>query len=119
MNIVSRIISIAMSLGLLAIIFNLVREKKLKEKYALIWLLIGISIFVLAVFQNLLNWITLSLGIKMPINTLFFLGIFFIILINIHFSLVISNLAEQNRKIAQKLALLSAEVHNHNEAFKR
>jgi hypothetical protein len=56
----------------------------------------------------------------MPINTLFFFGIFFIISINIHFSLVISKLTEQNKKIAQKLALLELELKNnifvHGEA---
>jgi hypothetical protein len=110
MNFVNRIVSIVISLSLLFFIFNLVRKNKLKEKYALVWLLVGIGIFILAIAQNLLNWITYVLGIKMPINALFFLGIFFIILINIHFSLVISNLAEQNKKIAQQLALLETEL---------
>lgn len=110
MNIVSRIISIVISLSLLFFIFNLVRKKKLKEKYALLWLFAGSVIFILAISQNLLNWITYALGIKMPINTVFFLGIFFILLINVHFSLVVSNLTEQNKKIAQKLALLESEV---------
>jgi len=109
MNIISRIISIAISLGLLFFIFTLVRKNKLKEKYAFLWLLSGIVIFILAMFQNLLNLITHTLGIMMPINTVFFLGILFIIVINIHFSVVISNLSEQNKKIAQKLALLESD----------
>lgn len=112
MNTVSRIISVVISLSLLFFIFNLVRKNKLKEKYAVLWLLTGSVIFILAIFQNLLNWITHALGIKIPINTVFFLGIFFILLINVHFSLVISNLTEQNKKIAQKLALLELELKN-------
>lgn len=106
MNILSRIVSIGLSIGLMILILELVRRKKLKEKYALLWLLTGFIIFILATFQNLLNWITHALGIEMPINMVFFLGIFFIILINIHLSMTISNLTEQNKKIAQKLALL-------------
>lgn len=112
MNIISKTISIVVSLSLLFFIFELVRRKKLKEKYALLWLLIGFAIFVLAISQNLLNWLTCALGIKMPINTLFFLGILFSILINIHFSLVISNLTEQNKKIAQKLALIETKLES-------
>lgn len=112
MSIASRVISIAISLGLLSFIFNLVKKRKLKEKYALVWLLIGFGIFILAVFQNLLGWLTLVLGIQMPVNAVFFLGIFFILLINIHFSLVISNLSEQNKKIAQELALLKIKIKN-------
>ena len=106
MNVTSRIISIIMSCGLLFFIFNLVRKRKLKEKYALLWLIVGFVLFILAAFQNLLVWITHIFGIRLPINLLFFLGIFFIILINIHFSIVVSNLSEQNKKLAQKLALL-------------
>jgi len=112
MNLVSRIISIIISVSLLFFIFHLVRTKKLKEKYALGWILVGIGIFILAVARNLLSWIAYILGIKVPINAVFFLGIIFIVLINIHFSLVISNLAEQNKRIAQKLALLEAELEN-------
>jgi hypothetical protein len=112
MNTTSRIISILMSCGLLFFIFNLVRKNKLKEKYALLWLSVGIVMFILAIFQNLLYWITYILGIQMPINTVFFLGIFFMILINIHISLVISNLSEQNKILAQKIALLESALNN-------
>lgn len=112
MNMVSRIVSIILSMSLLIIILDLLRRKKLKEKYAALWLITGISILILALFQRLLSWIIYLLGIKLPINGLFFLGLFFVILINLHFSVVISNLVEQNKKIAQKLALLEAAIKN-------
>lgn len=110
MNVTSRILAITVSFCLMLVLLELVRKKKLKEKYAFLWLFSGSIIFVLAVFNKVLYWITRALGITLPINTVFFLGIFFIILINLHFSLVISNLSEQNKKIAQKLALLEREV---------
>lgn len=112
MNIISRILSIGLSSFFVLLIIELIRQKKLKEKYALLWLLTGFTIFMLAMFQNLLGWITHFLGINYPINALFFFGIFFIILINLHFSMVISNLTEQNKKIAQKLALLEIKLKN-------
>lgn len=110
MSIMSRILAVGMSLFLICLIFELVRRKKLKEKYAILWLFSGGIILVLAVFNNILYWLTNLLGITLPINTVFFFGVFFIILINLHFSLVISNLSEQNKKIAQKLALLETEI---------
>jgi hypothetical protein len=114
MNSQSRILAVAISLCLLFFIFELVRRKKLKEKYALLWLFSGGIILIIATFNNILQRITNLLGIILPINTVFFLGILFIILINIHFSLVISNLSEQNKKIAQKLSLLESEIKNKN-----
>ena len=115
MNIANRIFSIGLSLLLVFLIFELVRRKKLKEKYAILWIFSGGSILILALFDNILQWITRLIGIILPVNTVFFLGIFFIIVINIHFSLVISNLSEQNKKIAQKLALLEAKLSNNKK----
>lgn len=112
MNIVSRILSIVLSSCLLIIIFELIRRKKLKEKYAILWLVTGSVILIFAIYDRLLFWIISLLGIHLPINGLLFLGIFFIIIINLHFSLVISSLSEQNKKIAQKLALLEMKIKN-------
>lgn len=109
MNVASRILAIGLSLLLVFLIFELVRRKKLKEKYAILWMFTGFTVLTLAVFERLLGWITRFLGIGLPVNAVFFFGIFFIILINLHFSLVISNLSEQNKRIAQKLALLENE----------
>ena len=112
MSLISRILSISLSLILLFSIIELIRRNKLKEKYAILWLITGISILLLAVFEKLLYWITAIFGIAMPINAIFFLGIFFIILMSLHFSLAISNLVEQNKRLAQRLALLELEIKN-------
>lgn len=106
MSIISRIVTISLSVILLAIILELVRRNKLKERYALLWLVTGFVILLLAVIPALLRIATQVFGIVLPINALFFFGIFFIILINLHFSVIISTLSEQNRKIVQKIALL-------------
>jgi hypothetical protein len=110
MNLLSRFIAIMTSLGFALLIFELVRRKRLKEKYAILWLTAGLAIFILALSEKLLNSLTHALGIQYPINAVLFIGIFFILLINLHFSLVISNLSEQNKKIAQRIALLEAEI---------
>jgi len=112
MTIISRFVSIILSVSLLFLIFELVRRRKLKEKYALLWFFTGLVILALAVFENLLAALISLLGIKLPINGVLFLGVFFIILINLHFSMAISNLAEQNKKIAQKLSLLEIQIKN-------
>lgn len=110
MTIVSRILSIILSICLLFLIFELVRRRRLKEKYAILWFFTGITILCIALFENMLSAMVNLLGIEIPINGVFFLGIFFLILINLHFSVVISNLNDQNKKIAQKLALLEAAI---------
>lgn len=110
MNTLSRILAVAVSFGLVIFILRLITNKKLKEKYAILWLVSGSIIFILGVFNNFLIYITGLIGITLPINTVLFFGIFFLIVINIHFSIVISNLCEQNKKIAQKMALLETKI---------
>lgn len=105
----NRILVVGLSLCLMLLILELIRRKKLKEKYAILWLIAGGGILIFAVSNRLLDWATALLGITLPVNTVFFFGIFFIVLINLHFSLVISNLTEQNKKIAQRLALLETK----------
>lgn len=118
MNMSSRFVAISLCLCLVLLIFELVRRKKLKEKYALLWILSGIIILMLSIMNNMLQKITNLLGIILPVNTVFFLGIFFLILINLHFSLVVSNLSEQNKKIAQKMALLEIEIKELSNSVK-
>ena len=110
MHNVSQIVCICLSSCLLILIFELVRRRKLKEKYAFIWLITGITILIFAVFDKLLIVGATLVGIKTPINVMFLLGIFFIISINLNFSIIVSNLMEQNKKIVQKLALLEAQT---------
>jgi len=106
----NRILAIAISSLLLLFIFELIRRKKLKEKYAILWLVSASTMLFFAVFKNILDWFTSLLGIHLPVNAVFFFGIIFVVFVNIHFSLIISSLSEQNKIIAQKLALLETEV---------
>ncbi len=106
MTIVSRIFSIILSLSLMLTILELIRRRKLNEKYAILWLITGAIILLLGVFNKFLLFIVGLLGIQLPINGILFLGVFFIIVINLHLSMVVSNLSEQNKKMVQKIALL-------------
>lgn len=112
MSLMSRLLSIGISVALIILIFSLIRQGKLREKYAIIWLFAGITILIFAIFDKVLYAVTALCGIKIPLNTMFFLGIFFIISINLSFSIIVSSLVEQNKKIAQKLAIVEAELVN-------
>jgi len=106
MNSMAQIVSIGISLIFMSIIFELTRRKKLKEKYALLWIAVGTAIIILAIFKEIVFFIASIMGIKTPINAMLFIGIFFILVINLYYSLEISKLNEQVKKLAQKLALL-------------
>jgi hypothetical protein len=106
-------VSIAAALAaaiLLLVIFELIRSRRLQERYALLWLLTGIVIFVLAVWRSLLSKASDLVGIAYPPSALFVLAALFILLVLLHYSTVISRLSEQNTTLAQRLALLEQKL---------
>ena len=100
------------ALILLAVIFELIRSRRLQERYALLWLLTGLVIFVLAVWRSLLGRASDLVGIAYPPSALFVLASLFVLVVLLHYSTVISKLSDQNRILAQRLALLEHELKN-------
>ena len=95
---------------LLTVVFELIRRRRLQERYALLWLLTGIVIFVLALWRDALGLLSDLVGISYPPSALFVLGSLFVLVVLLHYSTVISRLADQNKILAQRLALLENEL---------
>ena len=104
------------ALLLLFLIFELIRSRRLQERYAMLWLLTGIVILILGLWRGLLSTIADSVGIAYPPSALFVLAAFFILLLLLHYSTVISTLADQNRILAQRLALLERRLEEERSA---
>lgn len=98
------------SLLLLAVIFELIRSRRLQERYALLWLLTAFVIFVFAIWRDALDVLAGTLGIAYPPSALFVLASFFILIVLLHYSTVISELAERNVSLAQRIALLEQKL---------
>ncbi len=97
-------------MALLIVVVELIRRGRLKERYSLLWLLAGGILLFLSSSRGVLNSIARLLGIFYPPSFLFLLAFFFLLLITLHFSVVISGLSEKNKKLAQELALLRREM---------
>ena len=105
------------SLVLLLVVFELVRSRRLRERYALLWLLTGVVLVVLSAWRGGLNTIAGWLGVRgYPPAVLFAVGLLFVILVLLHYSTVISRLSDQNVILAQRLALLELEVSSKQDA---
>ena len=101
----------AASLILVLVVFELIRSRRLRERYALLWLLTGIVLVVLSAWRGGLNTIAGWVGVRgYPPAVLFAVGLLFVILVLLHYSTVISRLSEQNVILAQRLALLEAKL---------
>ena len=99
------------SLLLILIVLELIRGRRLKERYALLWLVTGVVLLVLSAWRDGLNTIASWLGVATyPPAILFAIATLFIIVVLLHYSTVLSQLDDQNTLLAQRLALLEAEV---------
>ncbi len=87
-------------------VVELIRRDRLKEKYSLLWLAASLVILFFSVSRKSLETISLLVGIQYPPSFIFLLATLFLIVINIHFSTVISELSEKNKSLAQEIALL-------------
>ena len=104
------VMAILLSVGLMVVIFELVRRRKLKEEYSWLWMLTGVTIFILAIWHDLLLFITRFIGAALPASTILFFGVFFLILINLYFSVKLSKLSNQVKELVQKSAVLTEKV---------
>jgi hypothetical protein len=105
------LVGLIISIGALLLVLELVRRRKLREDYSLLWLLTAISLIVLSASRPLLDKVAALLGIvTYPPAALFLVAIVFLLVILLHFSTVLSRLTRENKEIAQQMALLRWEL---------
>lgn len=101
----------AASLLLLLVVFELIRSRRLRERYALLWLLTGFVLLALSLWRGGLNTIAGWFGVETyPPAVLFAVALLFVLAVLLHYSTVISKLADQNVVLAQRVALLELEI---------
>ncbi|MBM3678866.1 MAG: DUF2304 domain-containing protein [Actinobacteria bacterium] len=98
------------SVLLVLVVIELIRKRRLKEQYALLWLGTGIVLIALSAWRDGLNTIARWLGIGYPPAILFAAATLFVIVVLLHYSTVLSRLSDRNTELAQHVALLEAQV---------
>ena len=105
-----QIISIFGSLILIIFILELIRRKKIKEAYALIWGIMSFFFLILSCWIDGLTFLSKLVGIQTPAITLFLVLILALVLILIQFSVIISNQVDKIKQLGQELALLKEQI---------
>ena len=101
----------ALSMILLLITFELIRKKRLREEYAILWLFTGIAVLVFSLWPKyLLSQFFVRITGIFYLSAVVLIAFFFLLLIVFHFSVVISKLTGQNKELAQRYALLELEL---------
>lgn len=110
-----RILAIIISGGILLLILELVRRKRLMERYALLWLFSTLLLLVLSLWSGLLNDLASALGVSYPPSALFAVAFGVVLVLLVHFSLAVSRLSDQNKILAQRLGILQQRLQEHDE----
>jgi hypothetical protein len=110
MDVRIQIVAILAAAGLIVVLLELVRRRRLLERYALLWLFSALVLLGLAVWRGLLEDVASVIGVAYPPNALFLIAFGFVLALLLHFSLAVSRLSDQSKVLAQRLALLEERL---------
>jgi hypothetical protein len=105
-----QVVAIIGAIALLLVVLEMVRRRRLLERYALLWLFSAVVLLGLAVWRDGLERLAGAVGIAYPPNALFFVAFAFVLLLLLHFSAAVSRLADQSKVLAQRVALLEERL---------
>lgn len=101
---------IAMALVILVIVFWMLLARRIREKYAVMWIIIAVCVLLLGLMPGLLIWATGVLGVQVPANLLFSLAIVLLLAVSLHLSWEISHTEDEMRRVAEEAALARTEL---------
>jgi len=105
-----QIVAVLVSAGILGVVLELVRRRRLMERYALLWLACALILLGLSIWRDGLEKFADLVGVAYAPSAIFIVALGFILLLLLHFSLVISRLADQSKVLAQRLGLVQNEL---------
>lgn len=104
------LLSLVASLAGLAIVIELVRRRKLREDYSLLWLATAVAVLLLSLSKPIYDQIAVLIGVvTYPPALLFVVAILFVLMLLLHYATVLTKLSGENKRLAQELALLRQE----------
>jgi hypothetical protein len=110
MSLRAHVLVVVLALAAILFILRLVRQRRLRAKYSVLWLSIGVGLAILAAFPDLLTELSELVGVDYPPALFFALALSFLLILCLHFSWEISRLEDRTRALAEEHALLQQLV---------
>jgi hypothetical protein len=110
------LVGVVGSIAVLVFVLELVRQRRLREEYSLLWLATAVVVLILSLSRPLLDVLASAVGIFYPPSALFLVALLFVLAILMHFSMVITRLTQENKEVAQQIALLRYELQRRDSA---
>lgn len=116
MSLGAQIVSVCFALFVFSVVFEMVRRRYLRERYAILWLVAALLLLILAAWTQLLRVLASAVGIATPSNAFFVVAFAFLLLLLLHFTAVVSRLSDETRVLAQRLSLLEQRTESVEDA---
>ncbi|MDQ7804733.1 DUF2304 domain-containing protein [Amycolatopsis sp. A133] len=107
-----RILSIVVACIVLFVVLEMMRRRKLREKYAGVWLIVAIGVVVLAAIPSAAQFLARLTGVETPSNFVFLLAGVVLALVSLHLSTEVGHLEEEVRTSVEEIALLRCELED-------
>ena len=110
MPVQQQIFALIVSVLVFIVVIDMVRRRRLREEYSVLWLGTSVVMFVLVFRYEWLVSLTDLIGAGLPTTTLFLFSIIFLMLLSVQFCIMISRLTDQVKNLSQENALMKADI---------
>lgn len=98
--------------AILIYVFEMLRRQKLREKYAVLWIIVGIGTLILSIFPQILDTASSLVGIRIPANLLFIMTLVLLVGVCLHLSHEQSQAEDEVRILAEEVAILRSDLQD-------
>lgn len=109
------VFGIALAIIIVVVVTWMLLTRRLREKYAALWLVIALAVLVLGLFPQLLDGLTAALGVQVPANLLFAMAVVLLLGVSLHLSWELSQAEDEIRRTAEEVAILRAQLEAMDE----
>ncbi|MDR1388049.1 MAG: DUF2304 domain-containing protein [Propionibacteriaceae bacterium] len=101
--------ALALCLVLVVSLIQLLRRRRIREKYVALWIVVALAVIVLGAFPDLISGLARLVGVQVPSNLVFSVALLFLLIVCVQLSVAVSALEERTRTLTEEVALLRAE----------
>ncbi len=112
MPVQQQIFALILSVLVFVVVVDMVRKRRLREEYSVLWLVTSVLMFMLVLRYEWLVSLTALIGAGLPTTTLFLFSIIFLMLLSVQFCIKISRLTDQVKNLSQENALMKREIES-------
>lgn len=106
------VVAILFVAAVVIFVIEMLRRQKIREKYAVLWIVIGIATLILAAFPDVLTWAARIVGVQIPSNLLFAIALILLLGVTLHLSREVSASEDEIRALAEEIAILRADLRD-------